>query len=604
MHRLDARIVMKIDNLVIYIALIALMLLVSCKQEVERGDADITLVYTTDVHGRMLNYDFLQQKDMTESLSNVMTFVKQCRKENPGGTILVDNGDLIEGCPSMYYYNYVDIRREHLATRVLNYMGYDVVNIGNHDLECGEAVYYDHLKKGYSMDLLCANAIDSRTGEPMFLPYCIMERKGYKIAILGMVTADVSQLIPRTAIPHLRFESIRKTAERWIPIIEKDEQPDLIVGLIHAGHESVSLQDEEEKDYLDGALVTAREVRGFDVLFIGHDHQVMQDTIINQFGDTIPVLQPAHNCKEVGRMDLHVTQRLKDNGHAYAEYRMARIPTSELETDAEFNQTFQDEIGKINSFLDRSIEQPIAEMDGLKSLTGPSDVMDLIHAVQLSTSYAHVSMASCLNSFGKIQGGTLSMRQLFAIYKYENQMTKMWMTGSEIRKFLEFGYGRQFNQMKSASDHLLNFRLKANGDTIMGRFGPELVTPQYNFTSAAGINYEVDVRKPVGQRVSITSMADGSPFDPQRRYDVVLSSYQAAGGGGFLRQGLGWDTQEIERRTIRTTTKDMRYFIRQYLISLSNGTRPPVLGSWEVVPTAWWVANRDRDAKLLEPYIK
>ena len=582
----------------------ALMLLVSCQQKVERGDADISLVYTTDVHGRMLNYDFLQQKATSECLASVLTYVKQCKSINPEGVILVDNGDLIEGCPSMYYYNYVDIRHEHLATRVLNYMGYDVVNLGNHDLECGEAVYYDHLKSGYSMSLLCANAIDTRTGEPMFSPYCVVERKGYKIAFLGIITADVPQWIPRTAIPHLRFVSIKETAEKWIPIIEKNEQPDVIVGLIHAGREAVHVQAEDETDFLDGALLTAREVRGFDALLIGHDHQVMQDTIINQFGDTIPVLQPANNSKEVGRMDLHITQRRKDNGHAYMEFKMRSVPTSQVEPDAEFNKTFEAEIDKINAFLDQSIEQPIAEMDGLKSLTGPSEVMNLIHSVQLSTSYAQVSMASCLNSFGKIEGGTLSMRQLFAIYKYENQLTKMWMTGSEIRQFLEFGYARQFSQMRSAADHLLNFKLKANGDTIMGRFGPELVTPQYNFTSAAGINYEVDVRQPAGQRVNILSMADGSAFDPQRRYDVVLSSYQAAGGGGFLRQGLGWDSKEIERRTIRTTTKDMRYFIRQYLINLNNGAMSPVLGDWSVVPAAWWTANRDRDANLLAPYIK
>lgn len=586
------------------VAILATILIISCSKKAERKEADVTLVYTTDVHGQMLNYDFYKQQPGTESMSNIMSYVRQCRRENPDGTVLIDNGDLIEGCPSMYYYNYVNIRQEHLATRVLNYMNYDIVNLGNHDLECGEAVYYDHLKSGFSMKLLSANAIDTRTDEPMFSPYCIIERKGYRIAVLGLITPDVPHWVPLSKIPHLRFESMQESAKYWIPIIEEREHPDMIIGLMHSGREEVKLQDADGHDYADGAMIAARSVRGFDALLIGHDHLVMMDTIINNYGDTIPVLQPSNHAKEIGRMDLHLTQDIKSNGHVRAGISMQRIPTTDIPADPDYDKAFETEVEKINNFLDKSVEQPIAEMDGLKSLTGPSEIMDLIHSVQLSASYADISLASCMSSFNKIQSGTLSMRQLFSIYKYENQMTKMWMTGNEIRQFLEFGYGRQFNQMTSAKDHLLNFKLKANGDTIMGRFGPELVTPQYNYTSAAGINYEVDVRKPAGRRVTITSMADGSAFVPERRYDVVLSSYQAAGGGGFLRQGLGWDTNEIDRHTIITTVKDMRYFIQQYLQSTTNGRRTPVLGRWQVIPTSWWMANCDRDAELLAPYIK
>lgn len=588
-----------------FLPIVFTVALLSCGgRDKNRPEADLTILCTTDVHGQMLNYDFMKQKEGIESLSNVCTYAKNCREENPEGIILLDNGDLIQGCPSMYYYNIVDVRNEHLAGRVINYIGYDALNLGNHDLDGGEPVYYDHLKRDYKMPFLCANAIDNRTNEPMFDPYCIIERKGYKIAVLGLIIADVPQWLPISAVPHLRFISIMEATQQWLPIIESKEQPDLVVGLIHAGREAAVCQDSLGHDFEDGALPTARAVRGFDILLLGHDHLVMNDTIINNYGDTIHILQPAAHAKEIGRLDIHITPALKLNNHCRAEIRKQNLPLEEIETDADFNSTFADEVAKINSFLDRSIGHPIDSLDGLESLTGPSAIMDLIHSVQLSASYADISLASCMSNFTKIKEGELSMRQLFAIYKYENQMSKLWMTGEEIRKFLEFGYGRQFKQMTSADDHLLNFKLKANGDTIMGRFGPELVTPQYNFTSAAGINYEIDVRKPVGQRVRIMSMADGTPFNPERRYDVVMSSFQAAGGGGFLRQGLGWSTNEIERHTIITTVKDMRYYIQQYLKSINNGKKPPLLGSWQVVPTAWWKANKDRDAALLAPYIK
>lgn len=580
-----------------------LVFLSACTQGEKHKKSDLTLLFTTDVHGQMLNYDFLLQKTDSDCLSNVSTYVKQCREENEGGVILVDNGDLIEGNAAMYYYNIVDVRQEHLASRAMNFLKYDMINIGNHDFEGGEAVYLDHLYHSYQMPMLCANALDKRTGEPMFEPYCMVERKGYRIAFLGLVTADIPQWVPRTAIPHIRMISMMDAARHWIPIIEKKENSDIIIGLFHAGREEVERLDSMGVAYMDGALPVTRQVRGFDLVLIGHDHKTYQDTIHNRFGDVISVLQPAAHSEEIGRIDMHVEPTRKANGHHVIETTMQTLDVKEFEPDADYLTHFSGEIEKINTFLDRSIGQPIDAIDCSESLFGPSKIMDLIHSVQLNASYADISFSSCLSNFTEIPAGILTMRQLFSIYKYDNQMTKIWMTGHDVKKFLEYGYGLQFGQMKSEQDHLLNFILDKDGNTIIGRFGPELATPQYNYTSAAGIDYVVDVRNPVGSRVTILNMADGTPFDLNRRYDIVMSSFQAVGGGGFLTKGLGWDDDEIDRHTIVTTVKDMRYYIQQYIKQMQEGKRKPNIGKWSVVPTKWWQEAKVRDAEILLPYL-
>ncbi len=587
----------------ILITVITLPFLFSCSKTDERRDADISIIVTTDMHGAFLPYDFLKQVPDSNTLGNVMTFVKQVRNSNPGGTILLDNGDLIEGTPVMYYYNYEALREQHIASKIMNFMGYDALVLGNHDLEGGESVYYDHLLRDYQMPWLGANAIDERTDKPMFKPYTIIERKGYRIAILGLVTAEVSKWVPKLAIPNLEFESMMASANYWVPYIEQVEKPDMLIGLFHAGSETVESIDENGQKFQDGAIPVVQSVRGFDLLLLGHDHLDRNDTIINNFGDTIPVFQPSSHGEKIGRVDFHLyADALKENGHVRAEFNMKTHTTSDYPLDPGYLEKIEGVRETVDAFLDSPIGTMSKKLDGSASLVGPSNIMDLVHSVQLSVSGADISMASCISDFTDVNDGDLTMRQLFAIYKYENQVSKIWMSGYDVKRFLEFGYSRQFNQMRSANDHLLSFVCDMDGEVMKDRFGPVMLTPQYNFTSAAGINYTVDVSKKVGERVTIHSMADGTPFDMGKRYNVVLSSYQAAGGGAFLPIGLGWNKEEIDFHTIYSTVRDMRFYINQYIRDYKNSADVP-LGKWEVVPHDWWLAAKDKDLQILLPYL-
>lgn len=575
----------------------------SCGGDDQRGDSDLSIILTTDMHGAFLPYDFLRQEPDSNSMANVASLIRQVRSENPDGTILLDNGDLIEGTPAMYYYNYEAVREPHLASRVMNYLEYDAMTVGNHDLEGGESVYYDHLMRDYKMPWLGANAIDTRNDKPMFKPYAIIERKGLKIAVLGLVTCEVPKWVPKLAYPHLEFETMMESANYWVPYIERTERPDLLIGLFHAGSETVESTDGNGWTFLDGAIPVTQKVRGFDLVLLGHDHLERQDTIVNDYGDSIAVYQPSAHGEMVGRIDLHVHRnQRKANGHLKADIVAKSVATKELPIDRDYMQNLVGVQDEVNAFLDNSIGAMPRQLDGSASLVGPSNIMDLVHSVQLSVSGADISMASCISNFTSIEGEALTMRQLFAIYKYENQISKIWMSGYDVKRFLEFGYSRQFSQMCSADDHLLSFVCDADGKVMMDRFGPVMITPQYNFTSAAGINYTVDVSKKIGERVTIHSMADGSPFQMEKRYNVVLSSYQAAGGGAFLPIGLGWNKEDIEFHTIYSTVRDMRYYINQYIREYDSKKEVP-LGHWQVVPQEWWQAAKDRDLEILLPYL-
>src|SRR5664280_2406083 len=138
--------------------------LVSCSGH---GKKTLRIIETTDVHGVILPYDFIEKEKLNFSMASSYTYIRKIRKEKDV-TLLLDDGDNLQGQPEVYYYNYIDTIQPHIVSEVMNYMGYDAATVGNHDIETGHAVY-DRLVREDKFPLLAANAVDIETGKPYFL---------------------------------------------------------------------------------------------------------------------------------------------------------------------------------------------------------------------------------------------------------------------------------------------------------------------------------------------------------------------------------------------------------------------------------------------------
>lgn len=570
----------------------------SCQTRPEQ--ADLVLLYTTDVHGACLHYDIRHDRPARTSLANVFTYVKQQREATPGAVMLFDTGDYLQGQPSMYYYNFVDTSSPHIVASISNYIGYDAIGVGNHDIETGESVYYDRLPHEFQMPILCANAIDQRTGKPMFKPYMIVNRQGIRVAILGMITPNIAAWLPKQLWPNLEFQDMVECAQQWVPIIMQQEKPDLLVGLFHSGSDyTVNNSDIDTYKNENGGIPAAIKVPGFDIILCGHDHQVNISTIVNVAGDTVQVIDAQTQAARIGRADIHLTLDAA-TGRYQKQITTSLIEMKEVEPDPEFCDRFQFAVDTVNAYVDKTIGQLTATLYGEPSLYGPSEFMDFIHDVQLWATDADVSFAAVLSPHDSVPAGPLTMRQLFTLYKYENLLFKVRMTGAEIKRYLEFGFNRQFNEMKSAADHLLVFKYDDKGKIVSNNFGPQLITPTFNYTSAAGIRYTVDLSKPHGQQLTIHSMSDGTPFDLDKEYTVALNSYQASGGGDFIPVGLGWSKEECEARTLSAETKDVRRYVADY-IQAKGVIEPRLRGDWQLIPTDWWQQGMATDKRFTHP---
>jgi 2',3'-cyclic-nucleotide 2'-phosphodiesterase/3'-nucleotidase len=560
----------------------------------------LKFIETSDVHGALVPYDIINNKETKASLAQVHTFVIK-EKRVPGQEIvLLDNGDMLQGDPMTYFYNYIDTTGINIFADAMNFMNYDAETIGNHDIEAGHNVY-DKFRKEINFPWLAANAINTETDQPYFQPYTIIERAGIKIAVLGLITPSVPSWLPEFLWKGIEFEDMIESAEKWAAIIKKEEKPDLLIGLFHSGVD-FTYNDEDEDTYKNenASRLVAEQVPGFDVVFVGHDHAGWNFKTINENGDSVLIIGPTSRARNVAVANIEMAFDSVKSKWVRKNVMGEIVEMKNYMPDDHFMSKFLMNLNVVKNFTETPLGQITQTISSDESLFGPSEFIDLIQTAQLELTGADISFASPLTFNTTIDSGWIKVKELFKLYHYENYLYKMSLTGQEIKDYLEFSYGNWFNQMSDSSDDLLKFKHNDDG-TIKyssGSNSPELDGVFYNFSSAAGINYAVDVSKPAGERVQITSLSNGAQFDFDKTYTVAINSYRGSGGGGHLTRGAGIPQDELSERIITSTDRDIRYNLLQWIKNKKN-INPSLIGNWEIIPEDWWKRGKERDYELL-----
>ena len=571
------------------LVLILCQILWAGTMEAQEKVVKLKIVETSDVHGNFYPYDFVRRQSSAGSLARVYTWVQQERRRFGDNLILLDNGDILQGQPSAYYYNYIDTVSPHLTAEMLNFMAYDAGNMGNHDIETGRAVF-DRWTGDCRFPVLGANILDTATGKTHLKPYVVLEREGVKIAVLGMITPAIPMWLSENLWPGLRFEDMEAAARKWIPFIREQEKPDVIIGLFHAGKNAVWMGGK----YRDNASVeVASRVPGFDVVLAGHDHARACFKVANEAGDSVLVVNPANNAVTVGDVEITLTLRGGKVTDKLVEGRLTDVGA--LEPSPEFMQHFAGQYDAIQAFVSKKIGRFTQPISTRPAYFGSSAFVDLIHRLQLEIGKAEISLAAPLSFDARIEAGDIYVSDMFNLYKYENMLYTMSLSGKEIRGTLEMSYALWTNQMHSPGDPLL---LLCESSVSGAEERTFFQHPSYNFDSAAGIIYTVDVTRPAGQKVTILSMADGTPFDENRMYKVAVNSYRGNGGGELLTKGAGISQEELKSRILFSTDKDLRYYLMQYIEQRQIVT-PRSLDQWKFIPANWVKPAAERDYKKL-----
>ncbi len=556
----------------------------------------LRIVETTDVHGSFFPYDFINRCPKAGSLARVSTYVDSLRSTYGKNLILLENGDILQGQPTCYYYNYIDTASRNVAADVVNYMKYDAQAFGNHDVETGHAVY-DKWISELNCPVLGANIINTKTGKPYTKPYTILEREGVKIAVLGMLTPAIPNWLTPNIWSGMRFENMVESARRWMKYIKEHEDPDVVIGLFHSGKDGGIKTAEYEED---ASLRVAKEVPGFDLVLFGHDHTRCCQTVTNCEGKQVVLLDPANNAMSVadakitvtidehtiGGKTSHILQHKEVNG------QLADVTHCAI--DEKFMDTFKPQIEKVTAYVDKQIGTFRNTIYSRESFFGSCAFNDFILNLMLQITHADIAFNAPLQMDAVIKAGPIRVADMFNLYKYENQLYTMRLTGEEIRRHLEMSYDLWVNTMKSADDHLLLLDERTYGD--QQRLGFKNFS--FNFDSAAGIDYEVDVTRPDGEKVHILRMSDGRPFEPNKWYTVAVNSYRGNGGGELLTRGAGIPKDSLEKRIVWRSERDQRYYLMEELEKMGT-IEAKTNNNWKFVPEEWTKSAAERDALLL-----
>ncbi len=494
-------------KLTIMIVLTALF--ASCSQK----ETTLTLLETTDTHGR---YD---------EFANDALIIKQMKSELGDRLILLDNGDNLQGTVFQYCSNQ-DAEHPNLVSQVLNYFPYDAVSVGNHDIEAGRKIF-DRVYSEVKMPVLAANVIDEATGEPYFTPYIILNRDGFKIAVLGLTTPYVITWVPDRLRPGLRFEQLESAAEKWVKIIQEKEHPDLMVGLFHSGYEPQvqNLPEDHPLGRENASKWVALNVPGFDIIFYGHDHRARAEKLTNINGDPVYVLNSGNRGMGLSIAEVTLRKGQKPN------ISISLMQTDHEQKDEQFVAMLQPYLDRAEAYKQREVAELPVDISSDDAFKGSCLWVDEIHRCQFETVvaegiHADISMAAPLSGGKTIEAGKLTVQDFFTWYPFENALAVMALTGKEVKDFLEYAY--------------------------------EMKNPIYNFDCAAGIRYEVTDKNPMGERINILSMADGTPFDMNKTYNVVMNSYRSMGGGNHLINGIGWAQEDIKNHVVWQSERDLR----------------------------------------------
>ena len=560
----------------------------------------LKVIETSDVHGHFFPWDFMEKKPLKGTLVRANTYIKRQRKEYGERLLLIDNGDILQGQPCVYWSNYVMPEDVNLAAQVVNYMQYDAETVGNHDIEPGHAVY-DKWIREVKCPLLGANIVwkeqprkDELNGRPAAVynglqPYSVHYIDGVKIVIIGMLTPSIPNWLNESIWKGMEFEEMVGCAKKWVKYVKEYERPDLIFGLFHSGRDG-GIVDEHGEENATAAV--AREVPGFDIIFFGHDHQVHNEWIKNKEGKDVLIIDPSCYVKNMAEAQIELTYK---NGRLEKkDIKGEIVSVLDEEVDQQMMNHFQPKIDQVMAYVDRRIgrfEHPIYTRE---SFFGNAAFTDLIHNLQMQITKADISFNAPLSFNTVIKAGDVTQADMFKLYRFENLLFMLRMTGEEIRKHLEFSYDMWTNTMTGPEDHAL--RLNVNSKEDQQRTGFQYYT--FNFDSACGIDYEVDLTKPDGQKVHILQMSNGQPFDEKKWYKVVMNSYRANGGGELLTRGAGIPKDSLEGRVLFHTEKDQRHYLTKE-IEIMGTIAPKPNRNWRFIPEKWVKPALKRDSLLL-----
>ncbi|MGB0782034.1 MAG: bifunctional 2',3'-cyclic-nucleotide 2'-phosphodiesterase/3'-nucleotidase [Marinomonas sp.] len=575
---------------------------------------DLRVMETTDIHMNLVDYDYYGDKQSDAvGLSRVATLIKAARAEVTN-SVLVDNGDLLQGTPLGDYVAKGRVLRfgeTHPAFKAMNLLDYDVGNIGNHEFNYG----LDFLMKslsGANFPYINSNVYvddgdnDASNDQPYFQPYLIQDKtfvdsdgkeQTVKVGYIGFVPPQIMTWDKDNLTHKVIAKDIIETANKYIPEM-KAKGADVIIAIPHSGMmNSPYMKGEENASY------HLAKVDGIDAILFGHSHRIFPgdkaldvfDGVDGEKGTVFgkPATMPGFWGSHLGVIDLKLEPA--GNGWKVADgkaevraisRREGRTTIPLVEADTNINKAVETEHEGTLAYMRRKVGESTADINSFFALVQDDPSIQIVNNAQIwyvenivrGTSYEGLPILSAAAPFkagGRggpdyytdVPKGDIALKNVSDLYIYPNDLKVVKLTGAQVVEWLEAAAG-QFNQIDGTSTK--------PQELVNASF------PTYNFDVIDGISYRIDVTQPAryngdGEVVNkdahrITkAMFNGEPLRMKDEFLVATNNYRAGGGGHF---------PNLNGETIVIDAPDKnRDVVANYLLSQKT-INPEADGNW------------------------
>lgn len=464
---------------------------------------NLRIIASSDIHGYVMPYSYADNKPCNHGLLRLKSATDDLRNEN---TLVIDNGDILQGSPLLTYYYAHQDEYEHPMITCVNEIGYDYVNIGNHDLNYG----IDNLKR--YLGSIKAKCI---TGNLFYKDECIGNEytihnfpDGRRVALIGVLTHYIVNWEKPENLMDIRveeaFEFVKKTVEK----IKKEEKVDGIVVVYHGGFESdiqTGIPTQQQTGEDEGYRM-CKEIEGIDVLISGHQHRSLSGVCVNTH-----VTQTACNGQEVAVVDFDLDSKeilARTVANTYPADEKLSEKVEQLEKAV---QIWLDEIcGEIDNY-DLKIH------DEFKARLNKHPLISFLNQVQMEASGSDLAGNALFNGAVGFNS-KISMRDIVSTYVYPNTTVVLEINGKILKRYLE----------KCAEYFTIE-----NDEICVDKSYIYPKPQHFNYDMVDGVEYAIKVSNPVGNRI-VELTRNGNRVNDDDILTLSLNNYRASGGGNFF----------------------------------------------------------------------